>query len=1462
MSNYNIDLFQLEENVGGTDVQIVSATHKLYRGAKDVSTNLWPTDISDIQETLETEDGLYQIDAVSVTLKGLPATYFQNYGFTAMLTNPFVFLFRENDTTLFHGVVDPEGINYNQKTKLTSVTIFSWDYLLSSVPVPARSIFVTDLAKKYNSRTDGGWMEIYRVVGEWDLWDDNIVQIGDFVKFSGPNGEHRSAVIDVGNIDSEKMKVKIADDAETEIVSGSVDNINVVAFVNDNGTPFALGDLTLIRFQITIVDEAVYSILEALTNRTNTITINESGLDPLTFIFKGEHITFERDGETVIIQPPLVPVSGGLATNGFIPAPYQSWRGNTTATYEIQAEPVVAEATSIEIHGRALYGHYPGSPEAEYEMTDVLDGAFQMDEFGVIKHVFQPIPTPPVHIEGDWYLNKYSDYPPDVVDMISMTTGTTQSWLRLKPSHTAGLLPRITPTLLLRQKVNQTDIPVLAANTVIEWGERVVDLVPSAVVVKPNSPYFKRDGYPDQVGFWTDDIETRDPDRYGLPQGAGVLNVEVNEVPANAPRTAASIFTGGGEPAINDARLSEIAKRIYEFYEAVPGYATGEIKGLRPDLLGNYVSYAEVDGGRTMFVTQQTLSYREGKTSFTGRLGEYIPVLTSTPVAKITGQTVYTDIDGGGTEVVRLSGLQSYDPLETNLSYSWLVDGIERSTTGILEYAMTTGTHAVQLTVTNSQLNSSVASVTVFVIATELVEANLQANDFFQIEKVQVEDSGTQYGELRLYPLIDVEAISKLRARSASGAELAPLDKSSGNVDTWYPDAPLTDTDANSRFYYYFRVALAENHISSIEVFAAMDPSVRATPYTRAFSFDRDRIPAAVFALYISGTDLYLAWDGDEDLAKIKYAVSTTSMPPDVTSGFQMGRESDGINILTMSPGETAYVRARGYNSSDVPTATDFTSALTYPDTSGFYVPTVAPLYDQVGSTGTCALTIVDPGSRVTKTGFATKVGGNDWSSWTYDTVFPFDATETVGLVPKHSSEIRWEVYYDDADSVERKFSGGHSYDLDFDPEGDVELYLTGTGANKSGYARVRGDEDVKSVKVHCSITGYNQSPVIIYNDPGSALPKTYFGSTLRADETLYVVVTFYSQPNQTGDTSEWRGQITNINVDIEIDPDSLPDGSILERMLLESARRFVITSGSFHVDSTWNYIWWNPLQMQIAGRSGTIAFAGGSFTANDSNPRYAAANLDTRQIVFHGNFADSIGSNKILMGVFKRAPQSDQRPFWVPAIGVLGGGLMINADHIAANSISAVHFSAVTLDALFGWFTDLSIQRRLTVSGSGEILIGNTSTGIRMLASGIFGLASGAIQFSINSSTGKITTGGGAEVTLDRNGLTIKSGGSTANKISWTGGPVIFDDTVGGLIIDSPDRIGLQADYVSILGSGQFLVGNMPGIFTNYLGTHKHLSMKQMSGIPNAFDGFGHLFFFNNALWTRLPNGVLKFIV
>lgn len=1100
-----------------------------------------------LDETLELDAGVFEVGNMNVTCRGLAADYLETAG---DIDNIFMFLvFRDTDDLVWHGIIDAPSVSYNRKTGYTSFDVVSWEFLLEQAgDVPERSIFETQLINiAYDSEG----------IVEFQIFDGDAanMQLGDVVIFKLTDGTERRvpihAIDTLGSTDFDTIKVSYPpEEVRFDITSAQYTFVES----NSNDSPD--------RLLITNLSKA--QLLHDFYPPNMSWGFNAATFKFPVEFYTGATLNGKKNIMTISYQPPLHSGAALAAGEAYAIISFQthipdSYKGTfNKITLVTRAFPQLDDNNTLQVLGRDMYGYAGTQTFADYDTATLIESMLTLQSgstnpFGVLSHIVQ---TPINVIGGDGVadINRVVQLPKKPLEALRMIQMTSQTFLRFRPTWNAGTgKPELEVDMIPREEVNDTSgaPTTVPSSNIIEWSDSVATVGVRAVIVKANHEYNKPAGDSEWIGVYDPKLEVSgvDFDVLNPPTGEDVLEIDVSAVPSyviaqSEGDSADQVFGGDGKSINNDEKLKAIAKRYYDFY-------TIDGDTMRPmsariavhdpsDLLGKFVSFNEGALTETIFVTKVSKNLRPNTldTSIEGlRSPDYIPATPVNPVAVITGDTSMEDTDDSGDETITLSGMQSYDALSQKLEYVWKVDTVQQGTGPIFTHTLNAGaSYTVELTVTNPDTGLSGSdSVTVTIFdndnAANWTPPTGVLDGAFEVEKVQVNDGGTEYGEIRIFPKVDTSLIDYVRYRAASGGELGALDKTVGDPTTWYPNL-ATDLVASDG-YYRCRVAISNKHTSTIEVWIQFTASTGREPVTIHSTFDFLKIPNLNGAIQLIGDTVYLSYEGDEDTAQVRYAKSTVSLPSDATvdasSDVIVGQSNQGTSIHTgLAEGDTIYVKFKGESSGGADSEYYISRTLTRPVSgTGLQAPTADFDYDQDGTNGSINITLVDPESRITNVKIWQMVGGSDtWTLVVNDSTPPFAVTDSVALTSneKHQSGHKALITWDDDVPNDNYISSSHRYDRN----SKAEYKSHSLSVEEDGTVRfnVSGDEDTKSLRIWWSKTDTDPSTNVIDVDTDESYPTTGEYATLTTlskGEKIYVKVNFYAETNQAGSLGDTK---------------------------------------------------------------------------------------------------------------------------------------------------------------------------------------------------------------------------------------------------------------------------------------------------------------------------------------------------
>lgn len=744
---WNIELFQIQVNAGETDIEQVSGTYKQYYTEGLINDlDFVPISVSNLEEFVEADEGVFRLGSLDITTTLLDPTYFNNY--KDYVTSPFIVLIRDpNDNIVFHGPVDPETCNYDAKSKHTTFRALSWDVLLEGTSAPCRSIFETTFSREYSDAIAAGTnstVYVKETINGTDM--KTVVVAGSVLVFDTPAGEYRAIVLG-HQVDGDDLAVLI----NTQPTVYLAQNKSILAAEHEVYT-VGSGGLAFRRLEMTFDDTGIWENLNSadddVDGRELLISIDVNGKNytmPLQDALDTSGAWYDLDEDRSEIKIYLNICSGVCS-----PATIETDFLTLGSSISITSTTKINAGDAVRILGAEMYGYNNTgaafAPILHFQINGgVLQGMFSLADLGVLPYIVDTFVFP---AGFDKKVDRWAELPPNLLDALHQIQNTHGLLLRLTATIGPGGLPRVTVTVRDREDANETDAPVVTNITdIIEWSESAADLTPTAVVVNAHINYFEPVGRVEDVGFYFDGLDALDPQTTGKPQNGRVVEITVNTTPSYT----GDVFFGDGVPVRNDDRLKAIAKKFYEYYKNLSRPCQFKIEGTpQEDLLTKIIQISETDDPlagttftRTVFVEGVITDMNTNQTVIRGRIGGFTGLAGENPVPIITGQLVYTDADDSGDEVVVLSALSSYDPQGDDITYEWKEGATSLSTSPIMEATLSTGEHTITLEVTDS--DSNVASTTAVVQVKVLSEtppdgSNIQAD--FSIQTYSINSDG------------------------------------------------------------------------------------------------------------------------------------------------------------------------------------------------------------------------------------------------------------------------------------------------------------------------------------------------------------------------------------------------------------------------------------------------------------------------------------------------------------------------------------------------------------------------------------------------------------------------------------------------------------------------------------------------------------------------------------------------
>lgn len=736
-----VRIYQLEENVGGTDLQKKSSPAQVEYSSTASSPDFRLISLSDVSETIEIDKGVYLIDSMSLVIDGLSESFFS--GYSDPLNEPFVCeIFDNNDSeVLFHGPIDRPSIKYDARTEYHSFDILSWTYVLEQTAAAARSIYETRLKERFE--TTGAIFASTKIViprladngddmQEFAIGDPaNRIVVGDIAVFDSTLGEFRGIIAEILAKTATSIEMRILGEPENtllnnfSVLSGSV-RANVKAPGGDNP------GIDYLRVEIT---ESVFvALMQEVDDR---LTADDTFVNRRNnFIDLSISFSLVSGNQSFRVFPMATAASadlGGTFTEKNL------WRMNATSDTVILLLDVTAAnladalangftinqiisptevkaGTKIRILGKDVYGYAPSGAFAEalgYEVDQVIEGLFSLAETGIFQYVADTFTYPAGFTLRKWH--RWLEWPVNLIKSLRLMQNTEQCFLKIIPTLDGGDLPRMTVELIDRRDVNEVALGAATAITgIIDYTEDAADLTPRGAKAIPFMEYQRPHGFKiyDIEGFWYGAATlTDDPKLTVPPDGSDVVEFKVNMTP---DWNNGDLWVSNEKGIWNPNNFRSWAKFFYDFYSNLPANCEFKHDGkLAKSLLGEYVVINEGGLSRLIFVTKHSYSPITRDTTISGRVGEYTPTDADSPIAIVHGDNLYLDVGATGLTDIWATAQSSYSPIGLPITYSWVQDpdGTPTvvSTDPILELTdLSIGQYVFELTVDDGTNTGSV----------------------------------------------------------------------------------------------------------------------------------------------------------------------------------------------------------------------------------------------------------------------------------------------------------------------------------------------------------------------------------------------------------------------------------------------------------------------------------------------------------------------------------------------------------------------------------------------------------------------------------------------------------------------------------------------------------------------------------------------------------------------------------
>lgn len=859
----------------------------------------------EIKQSVEYKDGLFKLDSLSLITDGIPEWYFKAFdsGAESGAYKPFVVEVRDGHAqdqwaasdVVFHGIVDPDSVQYDLETWKTNFTVWSWEYILTnSEDVPARSVYETYATQpvRMDDISANGSFRVY-------LYGD--VSEGDVLVFDSAIGEQRGVARSVfdegGGVKSARVTLPQMKTVVPEVPCKFVVREKYWGPSRNNNKKWWL-DYFAVSTNLFTADtteaEAGY-----LTVYKGTNPIWSGPMDSVQEVE-------ENDGSKWAYIDPK-----GSGTHwiddeydgNFDPAALDVY------TLKIERRVPVDVHQKITVLGRDIYGYgnavswfldYAVLDTRGATPTGILFGLCSLrstPKLSLFASVVNEFSVPDGGYAGR--IDREMDFPTKLIDSLRAIQRTSRNYVRFIPTKDDSLdLPRLRVEVRGVEDAAQEAAIDASALVVKSWSEKTVDAPVRAVVVEAPDVE-KPDDYGDVVGWYPDNPSATD--KVGVPQGDDVVKLKTLLRPAYS----GDAYAGGKAHVINDAALRTSAERWYAFFRTLGAKADVVLYGIHTGMVGKkytfdvpYTNAQDVTEPRTGVVVASSINQTNQTTTLTLRRGayeapsgEYVKLVPNyTPVVQTAAAPVSVQLDGS----------RSIAPDDT--AFAWnVVAGPNAPQTANGKNAtisLDAGIHEINFTAVSPGGADHTEKLYVEVVVRDVRKLTAQPS----VEHSAIEDGAA--GSLTVTVLKD-GALPEVVFRKASGRNLRADDDETFAVST----------DDGAQWTFVETVMLHESHNSYIEAEVRHQNGI--VEVIGPVAFDADTVPNPSWSHKFdwNGTafTVYVTLDGDSDTASGEVVVDDGST--------QNTTVVNGRNVYfsagSYAPDTSLTITATAYNGAD-----------------------------------------------------------------------------------------------------------------------------------------------------------------------------------------------------------------------------------------------------------------------------------------------------------------------------------------------------------------------------------------------------------------------------------------------------------------------------------------------------------------------------------------------------------------
>lgn len=488
-----------------------------------------------IKRSVEWKNGIYRLDSIDATVSGLPETYFKGYerpnqdGDTPY--RPFVFEMREGAegdawasmSAVFHGIVDPNSIQYTQRTGRTKFEVWSWDAVLTQQSdIPARSVVEVDVVEGVDSESILDGNPSLRVP------DTQKVEEGDVVEVEQDGITRRSTIEDIDGRNDEDISISLT--APSLIPQEEIEQANPVEFLLGGSFPHNTdgvgADTSMLGFEPTEALKTAIQNKQSGTSFSARIYNTKTGKEK------------KLESPELVDVDPVDTVSTGrgliwLATPTKVPSAYyedvyenppELSTQNENVYVDIEYANPVESGKTVKVYGRSVYGYdstftanvqndrlitfHPdynvayvdsdGNPDGLIPAIFSIGGNDQLDLLRAAVDRFEID-------EGAQYkeIDRRKVFPDDIEKSLRAIQRTANLFLAIEPVTSAdGTEPRIKVRVIARDDISGMAAEDGSAYIVEDWDEDVIEQKVDAVKVTTHKPAKPSPNYGDVVGWY------------------------------------------------------------------------------------------------------------------------------------------------------------------------------------------------------------------------------------------------------------------------------------------------------------------------------------------------------------------------------------------------------------------------------------------------------------------------------------------------------------------------------------------------------------------------------------------------------------------------------------------------------------------------------------------------------------------------------------------------------------------------------------------------------------------------------------------------------------------------------------------------------------------------------------------------------------------------------------------------